>query len=64
MRCKHYWVYHHSLSCARCPLCRTEIQRAGPDLDGRWHNKMPVAMKAAMRSVKHPPNTQAAPFVA
>lgn len=51
MECRHRWQYHHSLSAARCPLCRTEIQRAGPDPDGRWHDSMPVAMKLAMRKV-------------
>lgn len=59
MRCKHYWLYHHSLNMARCPLCRTEIQRAGPDPDGRWQ-LWKVAMRAAMRSVKHQSSTQAA----
>lgn len=62
--CRHYWQYADSLSRIRCARCRVEAERDGPDPDGRWHALMPVAMRQAMRSVKWPSNTQAAPLLA
>lgn len=62
--CPHYWLHAGSLDRAQCRLCGLQVERAGPDADGRWHDRMPVSMRAAMRSVKHPSNTQAAPSLA
>lgn len=62
--CKHRWIIARDMSRARCVWCGILVERAGPDPDGRWHNKMPVAMKAAMRRIKYPSNTQPAPSLA
>lgn len=62
--CRHRWRYAGSLSRAECCRCRVQVERAGPDPDGRWHALMPVAMLSALRSVKHQSNTQAAPHLA
>lgn len=62
--CKHRWRYRNTLSRAECCRCGVQAERAGPDPDGRWHALMPVAMLSALRSVKHPSNTQAAPHLA
>ncbi|MNY75775.1 hypothetical protein D3C86_2151510 [compost metagenome] len=64
MDCRHRWRYHHSLSRIRCKWCELEAERAEPDPDGRWHDSMPVALRLALRSVKHPSTTQAAPHLA
>lgn len=62
--CNHRWRYAGSVSRAECPRCRLQLERAGPDPDGKWYTLMPVAMRAAWRSVKYPSNTQAAPALA
>jgi hypothetical protein len=50
--CRHRWRYAGSLSRAECPRCRMQVERAGPDPDGKWHDRLPVALRAAQRSVK------------
>lgn len=62
MTCRHYWQASGSLSKAQCRLCGLKV--ASTEQDGRWHALMPVAMRQAMRAVKHPSNTQAAPNLA
>lgn len=62
--CNHRWRHAGSLSRAQCRLCFLKLERAAPDPDGSWHDKMPVAMKAAMRRIKHPSTTQAAQALA
>ncbi|WP_288080324.1 hypothetical protein [Pseudomonas sp.] len=61
--CNHRWRHAGSLSRAECRLCRLQVERAGHDPDGRWQ-LWKVAMRAALRSVKHPSNMQAAPTLA
>lgn len=40
------------MSRARCARCGADAERAGPDPDGKWHDRLPVALRAAQRSVK------------
>lgn len=50
--CNHRWRYRNTMSRAECCRCGVQVERAGPDPDGSWHDSMPVAMKAAMRRIK------------
>lgn len=61
--CPHYWTDDGSLDRAQCRVCGLQLKRAGADPDGRWQ-LWKVAMRIAMRSVKHPSKTQAAPILA
>lgn len=53
--CRHYWI-PRSLSRIQCRLCGLALERA--ESDGKWHDRMQVALRAAMRAVK----PQAAPL--
>lgn len=50
--CPHYWRHAGSLSRAQCRMCGLKLERSWPEPDGRWHDSLQVALRAAMRRIK------------